>query len=231
MATQRVEASRSLLKQAAQDSGVLLPEKVYGLLKQEIITGVLKPGLSLTEAFLTERFSMSRTPVREACARLQNEGLLELVPNKGYFVLAISMTHVHELFQVRAILECAAAELACQSRTPQLILELESLGRDSYAQRDRKSYLKFLSSNRNFHLCIAQLTGNETLVAILARVLAQLDRLSYLTMNVDEYGPVVVGEHAGIVEAIKNANQKQAKKMVYEHIMKSKDRMLKAHLA
>src|SRR5258708_6403789 len=89
-----------------------LGDRVYQALKRDIITGVFPSGDALTEKQLAKRYRGSRTPVREAAVRLQQENLLRIVPNRGYFVRHITINELSELYEYRAALEGACAELA-----------------------------------------------------------------------------------------------------------------------
>src|SRR5437879_1607310 len=96
---------------------------IYEELKKEIVLGNIEPGESLLELELAKRFDISRAPIREACIYLHNEGFLNATPYKGYTVTEISMEEVKELYQVRLIVECSAAEMAAQS----LYIRLEEI--------------------------------------------------------------------------------------------------------
>ena len=100
-----------------------LAEHVYQAFKRDIIAGIYKPGEALSENILGRRYSTSRTPVREAAVRLERENLVRIVPQKGYFVKLISVSGLNELYEYRALLECAAAELATGKEPDPHILE------------------------------------------------------------------------------------------------------------
>jgi hypothetical protein len=87
-----------------------LSEKIYRALKRDIIRGVYLPGEALGERDLTERYKGSRTPVREAAVRIQNERLLRIVPNRGYFVSPITLQILNKVYEFRAAVESTAAE-------------------------------------------------------------------------------------------------------------------------
>src|SRR5713226_10243928 len=89
-----------------------LSKRVYLALKRDIITGVHPSGEALSEKDLAERYSSSRTPVREAAVRLQQNHLLKIIPNRGYFITKISLQDLTDLYDYRAAVECASAELA-----------------------------------------------------------------------------------------------------------------------
>ena len=81
----------------------------YEALKKRIINNSLKPGNPLNERVLSEELRISKTPIREAFQQLEQEGFVENIPHKGSFVSTISVQDIREIFEVREILECAAA--------------------------------------------------------------------------------------------------------------------------
>ena len=89
-----------------------LSERVYSAFKRDIIHGIFQPGEALNEKDLARRYKASRTPVREAAVRLQNDRLLRIVPNRGYFVAQITLQVLNDIYEFRSAVECAAAELA-----------------------------------------------------------------------------------------------------------------------
>ena len=88
-----------------------MAETVYQQMKHDIITGVHTAGTSLTEQRLSTLYGASRAPIREACRRLQQEGLLTSVPYKGYFVSVISVKEIRDCFELRSVLESHALGL------------------------------------------------------------------------------------------------------------------------
>lgn len=92
-----------------------LSDKVYRQLLTDILTGKLAKDERLNEAKLTSKYKTSRTPLREAFKRLQEEGLVEYVSNRGFFVIGLNETEISDLLDIRAFLEVKAVEL-CISR-------------------------------------------------------------------------------------------------------------------
>src|SRR3990172_115792 len=93
-------------------------ERVYHALRREILTLGLGGGRVRVEGAGARRFAVSKTPVREALALLEQDGLVETLPRRGYLVTGITVRDVHELFEIRAALEGAAAELAATRIAP-----------------------------------------------------------------------------------------------------------------
>ena len=107
--------------QVSENPTRLLADRIYEELKAEIVSCRYKPGASLTEVELANKFNVSRTPIREVCNRLLKEDLLQSIPYKGYIISPLSLQDLHELYQIRAILEPHAAESAARNPSPRFI--------------------------------------------------------------------------------------------------------------
>src|SRR5918999_630461 len=133
-----------------------LARRAYESLKQDILTCLLRPGTQIFEGELAARYGTSKTPVREALNLLGQEGLVQVLPRRGYLVAPITLRDVQEVFQLRLLLETAAAELAAEHITEEGLRQLRALVAVRYTYRDRASYARFLRANRDFHIAVAQ---------------------------------------------------------------------------
>lgn len=157
-----------------------LAEQAYRLLKQAILRGEFAEGAFLTEADITARFKIGRTPFREACNRLHNEQLLEVVPRRGYFVPEMSFRTVRDLLETRLILEGIAAELAAQRADPAEVAELDRLYKATVQQARAKTNLdEHVRANTEFHLQLGRMTHNREIESLLRGVLERSTRLFY----------------------------------------------------
>jgi DNA-binding GntR family transcriptional regulator len=211
----------------APDGGTSLGGRIYQALKQDIITGVFKSGEALTEKMLATRYRASRTPVREAAVRLQQENLLMIFPNRGYFVRHITISELNDLYEFRAALEGACAELAARKGAPaEAIAELHRLGEIEFSRDDRESYERFVKADTAFHVLLAELSRNKLLLQAVHDVRCQMERIMYAAIDLDYYGELPTREHAGIVEAIQRQEAETARRLMQEHIYISKDKVL-----
>ena len=205
-----------------------LSEKVYKAFKRDIIHGVYQPGEPLTEKVLAKRYKGSRTPVRESALRLQQERLLRIVPNRGYFVSQITLQELNEIYEYRIAVECAAAELAAmKGGDPELLARLIELANTSYRTDSRESYVQFIEADTSFHLGIARLSRNQMLVRAVNEARSQMERIMYAAIDIHYYGEVPAREHQEIVKAIQEHNPELARKRMYDHISQSKDKVLR----
>jgi DNA-binding GntR family transcriptional regulator len=206
--------------------------RVYRALRQDILTLALPPGRMLVESQLARRFRVSKTPVREALALLDQEGLVEIMPRRGILVTAITVRDVREMFELRMALEGAAAQLAAARITTTEFEHLEALIRhsrealaDAPAVRpgDRKVLKRLLDTNREFHLTIARASGNARLVRLVERTLDDMMRLIAIGYE--------IGEHVEILAALRTGDGEQARAMMVNHVRTTLESVLKREVA
>jgi DNA-binding GntR family transcriptional regulator len=203
-----------------------LTERVYKGLRRDIITGYFKPGEGLTEQMLAKRYSSSRTPVRQAAARAMQENLLRFLPNKGYFVNQVSIDQLSELFQFRAIIETACAELAAKrEHEPEVMARLERVAAVRHERGNRKSYVRFIQADHEFHVGVARLTRNDFMVRAVEETRDSVDRLLYLSLYVGDYAVYLDG-HQEIFCAIRQRKPELARERMLEHVLQSKAKLL-----
>lgn len=198
--------------------------RVYIAMRNDIISCELVPGAAVSETDLSTRYKASRTPIREAARRLQDEGLLHIVPFRGYFVAPLTFDEFRNLNEMQLVLDPAAAAMAAQRATPEQIANIQRWANYVYHAGEKKSYATFLEWNRNFHVEIALATGNELLAEITANLQSRLVRYFYLVISMDSYGKELVDEHRAIVRAIRSHNPEQARDRATEHIVRTIER-------
>ncbi|HET7439804.1 MAG TPA: GntR family transcriptional regulator [Terriglobales bacterium] len=205
-----------------------LSEKVYHAFKRDIVQGVYAPGEPLTEKVLAKIYKGSRTPIREAALRLQQERLLRIVPNRGYFISQITLQDLNEVYEYRTAVECAAAELAAQKGAgAEVVSELRKLGAISYRTDDRASYVKFIEADTAFHMGIARLSGNQMLVRAVGDARCYMERIMYAAIDIHYYGEFPTREHQDILKAVQERNPALARQRMYDHIMQSQGKVLR----
>lgn len=205
-----------------------LAERVYQQLKRDIVRGVFQSGEAINEKILARRYQSSRTPVREAVMRLQQETLLRLVSNKGYFVSHLTIQELNEMYEYRAEVEAFSAGLAARRWTNHSLMEkLASLAQMQYRMQDRASYERFIEADTEFHVGIAQLTKNRLLVRTVAEVRCQMERIMFAAIDIGYYGEAPVREHSKIIDAIRSHDIRAARQRMYDHIVGSKDKVLR----
>jgi DNA-binding GntR family transcriptional regulator len=203
-----------------------LTEQIYEDLKQDIISGRFRSGDSVTEEQLAQRYSASRTPVRQAAARAQQQGFLRYVPNKGYFVSLMNTRDVDELYQWRMLVEASSAELAAKRKHADITLEnLKRHAFVPFVTGNKAKYARFIQADRAFHVGVAKLSNNKFLVRAVEGIRDWVDRILYAAAAIDynDYGESLA-KHEQILKAIESQDWHSAKKLMLEHILESKAR-------
>ncbi len=193
-------------------------------MRNDIISCDLAPGAAVSEAELCARYKVSRTPVREASRRLQDEGFLEIVPFRGYFIAPLTFDEFRNLNEMLLVLDPAAAAMAAERATPEQITQMEKWANYVYHAGEKKSYETFLEWNRNLHIEIASASGNELMAEMTANLQSRLIRYYYLVISMDSYGKNLVDEHRAIVRAIRARKPEQARDRATEHILQTIER-------
>lgn len=171
MGTQEIwKAKAAAATKRSADSG----ERAYRTIRKLLVEFSLRPGERINEVQLSRTLSLSRTPIREALNRLASDGFVEFSPNRGFHVRALSTDGLLDLYELRSIVECAAFRLACERAAED---ELEAFGdfwRSVRADYQERQPDEILALDEEFHLRIAQLSGNleisRQLMAINARI-------------------------------------------------------------
>ncbi|MFZ0737925.1 MAG: GntR family transcriptional regulator [Candidatus Acidiferrales bacterium] len=204
-----------------------LSEKVYRALKRDIIRCIYQPGEALSEKLLTVKYKGSRTPVREAVVRLQQERLLRAVPDRGYFVNQLTLQEVNDVYEFRSAVECLAADRAARNGVDaESLHRLTEFAQVRYTDGDPDSYGRFIGADTSFHVGIARLSRNQMLFRAVVDARTQMERIMYAAISVQFYGDSAWREHQQILKAIQERNPEQARRLMYKHIIQSKDEIL-----
>jgi len=194
---------------------------VYRKLKTAIRKRYIKQGSQLVEVSLAQQLGVSRTPVRSAIRRLEAEGLVNMIPNRGAFVITPTKREIEETFLVRAQLEMMATKLTTERISAKQVNELRELMNVETQVFDESNLDEYYAANDNLHLKIAELSGNRVLYSYIKEL---LDRTRIYLILYDpfyqlEYSPTT--EHAAIIDAIESGNSNKACLAVEAHINSS----------
>lgn len=194
-----------------------LSERIYDDIKKDILSCKLLPGQVITQAELSEAYSASRTPTREAMHALMAEGLIQTIPHSGYVVSPITLSDVYELFEVRALLEGDAASLAAIRHTPEDIERLSELARIGSVHHEQQNFDNFVVANRQFHMALGESSHNSRLVSMLEQVMNDLNRILLLGLDIRDDTHRSHNEHFGIIKAIKDGDSALAESITVRH--------------
>ncbi|MBP6318693.1 MAG: GntR family transcriptional regulator [Rubrivivax sp.] len=199
-------------------------------LRELILGGELKPGARIAELTLVERLGASRTPIRMALVRLQEEGLLEALPHGGFAVKDFSESDIHDAIELRGTLEGLCARLAAERGVSTVLM---NEARDCVEQIDallaapslsEESFTGYVQHNGRFHDLLAEMAGSDM-------VRHQLERAKTLpfaspngfvlarSTGADARDALVVAQaqHRGVLDAIRQREGSRAESLMREH--------------
>ena len=196
----------------------LLSQKVYRVLKTEIVKGNLKPGNKLLEGKIAKQMGISRTPVREASRELAAEGFVKTSPNQGMVVNNASIEDIQEVLQIRGVLEGLAARLSATIINGEEIIELERYIKQMEKFTNKNDALSYSEADAEFHELILNICGNKRLIQIRKNLSDQAHRYRIRSLNIPGRLQYSLKEHQEIVEALKRKDAEQADKLSQKHI-------------
>jgi DNA-binding GntR family transcriptional regulator len=197
-------------------------------IKHRIMNGAYPPGAPLSESKLARMLRTSRTPVREALSRLLQEGYVERVPARGYFVAQITVTLIQNVFQVRRLLEGAAAARAAEFADPDAVRRARQNADFRYVLGDTASLHRAQRANTEFHLAIAGGSRNALLADLIRDCLNQVTRFIALGVNLEPLQGTASREHHAVVDAIERHDPEGARHALEHHLDNSSRLMMKA---
>ena len=194
-------------------------DKLISDIRNEVSSGILKPGDQLEVTALAERFGVSRTPIREAIRTLVETGVLETRPRKGSFVRVLSAKQLLDLFQVAAELEGMACRLAALSLTKENVEAIESGLAKCTQAAEVQNNAEYAMANLDFHTAIHNASGNDWLIEQLRQL--QINLNSYRTMPYEIRGRLnkSTDEHKIICDAILSGDGEHACNLMRDHMM------------
>lgn len=199
-------------------------QTAYEVLKRKIINNSLKPGEPLNERVLSEELGISKTPIREAFQQLEKEGFVENIPHKGSFVSSISVQDIREIFEVREILECAAAKGSALKAEPGKLKGI----RRKFASIERvngKTPLSLMKAGDQIHNYLFESFQNNRLIETYRRLQDHIDRLR--VHFVSQFDPNRLEhaskEHKEILDALIAKDPVAAENAVRTHLRNALD--------
>ncbi len=208
-----------------------LNAQAYQRAKEDIISCALPPGAEISESFLSARFRSGKAPIRWALACLAKEHLVVARPRKGYVVAPVTLQTVRELFELRLLLEPAAAKLAAGKVDSVRLNELDRVCDAGYMPGNRASEAQFLKANKEFHVSVARASGNQRLATLLEGILEEMERLFHLGLAIRNRSEEMRHEHSALIEALVSGDCDRAEKVTIEQIEAARQMVLGALLS
>jgi DNA-binding GntR family transcriptional regulator len=206
----------------------LLADRAYERVKHDIITCAIAPGTEITEPQLCTHYRLGKAPVRMALIRLAHDGLVRAIPRRGYRVTPVTLKDIHDVFELRLMLEPAAARMAAGKIDAPRLRVLDEACRAGYQSNDIKSITRFLDANAAFHVAIAQAAGNQRLAIMIAQLLDQMTRLLHLGLGLRNRSQEMQHEHRTLVKALARGDGETAERISREQIEAARNMVLSA---
>lgn len=206
------------------------PQSLTSLLLQElesqILSGRIGPGEPINEKAFAERNAVSRGPIREACRRLEEAGLVTIIPNRGVFVRKLELDDAIEICDIRAMLAGYAGRILAGSITPGQLADLTALAEAMEATAEAGDVEEYYPINSKFHGAIFEFAGNRRLADMYAAISKELHLFRWRALLVSPNLQKSVREHREILGALAEHNAQHAALTMEEHTISVKNRII-----
>jgi DNA-binding GntR family transcriptional regulator len=203
-----------------------LKENVTDILRQSIIDGVLPAGTEFNQAQVAERLGISRGPIREALAQLEQEGLIESTPYKGVVVTRLSRRYIEEIYSIRQAIETLAVERAIDRMSPHDAQALHQIVDGMRAAAQAKDLTRLVELDIAFHHTILHMADHQLALRLWKVVEVGVRRCLRIRHTIYTMLDDVVGSHPAMVEAMEARDKTRAICILHEHIAESAGNIL-----
>jgi DNA-binding GntR family transcriptional regulator len=193
----------------------------YERLKEAILSGEITPGQPLVETQLAKWCGVSRTPVREALKRLEQDGIVER-GDRGLVVRENSPAETLDIYETRIVLETKAARVAAQRRTDNDLLIMKQLNERMH-QMDTSDPQRMARSNAAFHRAVWRATHNESLIDLLERLQMHVGRYPTTTLSWPGRWEASTKEHDELIRSIEMRDEDGAGRAAEHHFAAARD--------
>lgn len=203
--------------------------QIYKFLRKDIVCCRINPGTVLSEKEVSERFDVSRQPVREAFIKLAADGLIEIRPQRGSYVCKISLSHVQQLSFIRETIESEIAKRAAVLAGYQQIAALEDIIEQQKNSARHNNTFEFFEFDDDFHRLLANIANCGLAWNIIDNNKAPVDRVRFMSLDKITAPELIVPQHARIVDAIKNKNPDEAASFMRVHLSEISQNLKQAY--
>ena len=207
------------LELLGKEWGESVRDWTFRTILDNLVNLVLPPGSAVSENDVAAALGTSRTPVREAFIRLAQDGLLVVYPQKGTYVSLVDEHRVEEGRYMRLCLEMHTMELACEIRTPENLVALETNLRLQRLAVDEKKPSRFFCLDEDFHRLVFAACGKERIWEAIRKMSSHFDRVRMLSLHATDWEKIIA-QHHFLLEVISTRNHWKAREAVSEHLTK-----------
>ena len=201
-----------------------LTNEIADIVRERILKGEYQIGEKIKESSIAQELNVSRTPIREAFKTLEEEGLLDYLPNRGCYAKGFTKRDVSDIYTVREALEEIAMTWACERITDEEIDKLEEQCELMDFYTKQRDVQKILTMNSSFHDIIYNSTGSRFLAQVLRSYKGYLDKTRKSVFYREEFLDSIQEEHKAIFEAVKSRDKDLAVAAIKKHLASSKER-------
>jgi len=202
----------------------LIKDRVFDELKKDIINNMLLPGTKLKEEDIARTLGVSRTPVREAINRLELEGFVRLIPQRGAYVARATEKDVEEIFILRESLEGLAARLAAPRITDAIVDKLKTCVKGfPESQDEMELFHAYSKKNALFHHTILGASGSERLIRIASDLFDYSQSFLLSPVGFADRFSVYLAQHEEIIAALETRDSSLAGNLMSAHISRVRD--------
>lgn len=203
---------------------------LYDDLKRQILTMELDPDEALDEVAISERYGLSRTPVREVFRRLAGEGYVDIRENRGARVIPMNHSTLRNFFLVAPMVYAAIGRLAVQNFKAQQLVDLKETQRRFRAATVSRDALMMVVENNRFHAIMGEMSGNQYLEPSLERLLIDHARIGHTFFrprdeDMEQRLQLSAEHHDSFIEAIERRDESAVVDLVFEHWELSRENM------
>ena len=205
-----------------------LRDQTYDIIKNMIILREIEPGKKINEEHIAKEIQVSRTPIREALCRLENEGIVKIIPRRGAFVSDLNETNVREILLIREVLEGLVVRLAVENMDSKTLEKLrKALEKVSIIPEEDRDLINYTRSEVDFHALLLSASNNQMLKNMMEIVNAHLQIIRLRTVVIPERAQKTVKEHLQILNAIENEDADSAEQLMRKHVRSVREVALK----
>jgi DNA-binding GntR family transcriptional regulator len=201
-------------------------DRIESELRRLILNLELEPGLAISEASLMKQYNWGRTPLREACQRLAEQSLLQLVPRQGVVIMPLSVFDFVEVMDAMSMVIGVAAALACKRLNDEQLEQLDELVTQGEAAAASGDHVRVSELDSEFHRVLADATGNRYLRDYLVHLQRVATRFNIASWKRDQDASPSLKEHRQLVELLRQRDVAKAKIAMLEHIENARQRVM-----